>query len=90
MQTRIALLGLGLLTLGCVTGLPHRRTGSDITLRDSPARQAIQGLARSCDPDSNSPSATAGGKNVVDCGGVNTDTVAVNDPQRTSTSPKTP
>jgi hypothetical protein len=86
----VVTVSLGILIAGCAAGLPQRRPGSDITLPDSPTRRAIQALATSCDRDKESPSGTPRAKDAVDCGGANTDTVAVNDPQRTSTSPKTP
>jgi hypothetical protein len=85
-----AIVLAAVVTLGCASSLPQRRPGSDITLPSSPTRRAIQALATSCDRDKESPSGTARAKDAVDCGGANTDTVAVNDPQRTSTSPKTP
>jgi hypothetical protein len=89
--TRLAVaIVLGAFTLACATALPHRRAGSDITLPDSPARRALQALASPCDRPTDSLSVTARAKDVVGCGGASTDTVAANDPQRTSTSPKTP
>jgi hypothetical protein len=86
----VATAGLGVLTLGCATGLPYMRPGSNITLRDSPARQALQALVTRCDRATASPSGATSARDVVDCGRANTRTVAANDPQRPSTSGKMP
>jgi hypothetical protein len=70
--------------------LAHRRAGSDITLRDSAARQALQALVASCDRVTDSLSASSrskDAKDIVDCGRSSTDTVAVNDPERYGTRP---
>jgi hypothetical protein len=86
----LAAVSVGALALGCATGLPYRRAGSDITLRDSPTRQVVQTLVMQRDRATRSLSGTTSARNLVDGGSANIDTAAVNDPQRISTNVKTP
>lgn len=86
----LAAVSIGTLALGCAIGLPYRRAGSDITLRDSPTRQVVQTLVTQRDRATRSLSGTTSARDVVAGGSANIDTVAVNDPQRISANAKTP
>jgi hypothetical protein len=86
---RLAVVTSGVALLGgCATGLPHRRPGSDITVRETGESRALRYFLAPCDRPADSVSVRP--RDTVDCGRTMPDTAAVRDPQKTGSAPTTP
>lgn len=73
---------------GCGTGMPQRRSGSDVTLPPSMETRVLRALVSPCDATADSTGVRA--RNVVDCGLAKPRTATVPDPQRTGPTQTAP